>query len=117
MDKNSIPSPLKIIHGMVNAAIATNAPPPILTICSAPMSHNAFIAPPNNQKAGADGLAHVHTSGEVDEAELDMLDLAFDPQPTSRLGCQVLLSPDLEGLVVHLPAGVHNMMDFIPFDS
>ena len=37
------------------------------------------------------------------EEEDDMLDLAFDVRPTSRLGCQITLSPALDGLVVNLP--------------
>ena len=31
---------------------------------------------------------------EPEEAELDMLDLAYEPRETSRLGCQVVLEPD-----------------------
>ena len=40
--------------------------------------------------------------------EEDMLDLAFALTPTSRLGCQMILTPDLEGLRVHLPAATRN---------
>ena len=36
--------------------------------------------------------------------EEDMLDLAFDLQETSRLGCQIVMSEALDGLVVKLPA-------------
>ena len=40
--------------------------------------------------------------------ELDMLDFAASPvQPTSRLSCQIRLTPELDGLVVHLPATQH----------
>jgi 2Fe-2S ferredoxin len=39
------------------------------------------------------------------EDEEDMLDLAFDLQETSRLGCQVIMTEALDGLVVKLPAG------------
>lgn len=35
--------------------------------------------------------------------EEDMLDLARDLAPTSRLGCQVHLRPGLDGLVVRVP--------------
>ena len=38
------------------------------------------------------------------EEEEDMLDLAFDLQETSRLGCQIVMSEALDGLVVKLPA-------------
>ncbi|MDD2877156.1 MAG: ferredoxin family 2Fe-2S iron-sulfur cluster binding protein [Acidiphilium sp.] len=42
------------------------------------------------------------------EDEEDMLDLAFGLEKTSRLGCQIVMSPALDGLVVRLPAGVRN---------
>jgi 2Fe-2S ferredoxin len=35
--------------------------------------------------------------------EEDMLDLAVGVQPTSRLGCQIVLTEDLDGLTVRLP--------------
>ncbi|WAR07461.1 ADXH2-like protein [Mya arenaria] len=40
------------------------------------------------------------------DEELDMLDLAYGITDTSRLGCQVIVSKDMEGLVVSVPAGV-----------
>ena len=42
------------------------------------------------------------------EDEEDMLDLAFDLQETSRLGCQLIMTDALAGLVVKLPAGSRN---------
>ena len=42
------------------------------------------------------------------EDEEDMLDLAFDLQETSRLGCQIIMTEALDGLVVKLPAGSRN---------
>ncbi|MCA3338133.1 MAG: ferredoxin family 2Fe-2S iron-sulfur cluster binding protein [Roseomonas sp.] len=42
------------------------------------------------------------------EDEEDMLDLAFDLQETSRLGCQLIMTVALDGLVVKLPAGSRN---------
>jgi ferredoxin, 2Fe-2S len=44
------------------------------------------------------------------EDEEDMLDLAFGLTETSRLGCQIVMTPELDGLVVKLPAGTRNMM-------
>lgn len=44
------------------------------------------------------------------EEEEDMLDLAFGLTMTSRLGCQIVLSDELDGLVVRLPAETRNMM-------
>ena len=40
---------------------------------------------------------------EKKEEEEDMLDLAFDLKKTSRLGCQILMSDDLDGITVALP--------------
>lgn len=42
--------------------------------------------------------------------EEDMLDLAFGLTSTSRLGCQVKLTKDLDGLVVSVPSATRNMM-------
>jgi len=42
------------------------------------------------------------------EDEEDMLDLAFDLQETSRLGCQIIMTEALDGLVVKLPKGSRN---------
>lgn len=55
--------------------------------------------------------------GPPDEDEQDMIDLAFDPTPTSRLGCQIVLTADLDGLVLRLPRGANNIMDNIPFED
>ncbi len=41
--------------------------------------------------------------GEIDEAEEDMLDLAFNLTKLSRLSCQIIVSDELDGLVVALP--------------
>jgi 2Fe-2S ferredoxin len=42
------------------------------------------------------------------EDEEDMLDLAFGLEKTSRLGCQIVMSEALDGLVVKLPAATRN---------
>tara|TARA_B100001115_G_scaffold177642_1_gene166194 strand:+ start:254 stop:562 length:309 start_codon:yes stop_codon:yes gene_type:complete len=39
---------------------------------------------------------------EKSEEEMDMLDLAFDVQENSRLSCQIIITPNLEGLKVTL---------------
>jgi len=44
------------------------------------------------------------------EDEEDMLDLAYDIQKTSRLGCQITMTDALDGLVVKLPKDVRNML-------
>jgi len=40
---------------------------------------------------------------EMSAEEEDMLDTAFDVRETSRLGCQVKVTDELDGLVVALP--------------
>lgn len=54
--------------------------------------------------------------GEPGEAEMDMLELAHEPRETSRLGCQLRLSTQLEGLQLTIPDGANNMFDNIPFE-
>jgi ferredoxin len=46
---------------------------------------------------------------EPSDDENDMLDLAFGLTETSRLGCQVHMSPEIDGLVVKLPKMTRNM--------
>ena len=41
---------------------------------------------------------------KIEEAEQDMLDLAFEPKKNSRLSCQLIISDELDGLVVTTPA-------------
>ena len=47
---------------------------------------------------------------EPTEDEEDMLDLAFGLTHTSRLGCQILITEQLDGLVVALPSATRNML-------
>ena len=47
---------------------------------------------------------------EVGEDEEDMLDLAFGLTRTSRLGCQIEITEELDGLEVLLPKETRNMM-------
>ena len=37
------------------------------------------------------------------EGEDDMLDQAYEPKKNSRLSCQIIVSEDLDGLVVDMP--------------
>lgn len=46
----------------------------------------------------------------ADDDEDDMLDLAFGLTQTSRLGCQIEVTDELDGLVVSLPVETRNMM-------
>lgn len=47
---------------------------------------------------------------DATEDEEDMLDLAFGLTRTSRLGCQIMVSEELDGLTVRLPAATRNML-------
>lgn len=43
------------------------------------------------------------------EAEEDMLDLAFGLTHTSRLGCQIILTKELDGMRVRVPSATRNI--------
>jgi 2Fe-2S ferredoxin len=45
---------------------------------------------------------------EASEDEEDMLDLAFNLTRTSRLGCQIVITEELDGLTVELPAATRD---------
>ncbi len=47
---------------------------------------------------------------ESSDDEEDMLDLAFGLTRTSRLGCQVVMTEALDGLVVALPGETRNLL-------
>lgn len=47
---------------------------------------------------------------EPSEDEEDMLDLAPGLKRTSRLGCQIVMTEALDGLVVHLPGATRNLL-------
>jgi 2Fe-2S ferredoxin len=48
---------------------------------------------------------------DATEDEEDMLDLAFGLTRTSRLGCQIILTEELDGLTLRLPSATRNMMN------
>ena len=45
----------------------------------------------------------------ISEPEEDMLDLAFGLTHTSRLGCQIIISDELDGIRVRLPSATRNI--------
>jgi 2Fe-2S ferredoxin len=47
---------------------------------------------------------------EASEDEEDMLDLAFNLTKTSRLGCQIVITEELDGLTVSLPTATRNLL-------
>ena len=40
---------------------------------------------------------------KAENAEIDMIDMAFEPKKNSRLSCQLIVSNDLDGLTVITP--------------
>ncbi len=47
--------------------------------------------------------AWTEKTGKPEAMEESMLDFASEPKETSRLSCQINLTDELDGLVVHLP--------------
>lgn len=43
-------------------------------------------------------------TGEPTDVEAQMLDFVMDRQSNSRLGCQILVEDDMDGLVIRLPS-------------
>ena len=41
---------------------------------------------------------------KVEDAEVDMIDMAYEPKKNSRLSCQLIVSDELDGLTVTTPA-------------
>ena len=39
-----------------------------------------------------------------EDVEEDMLDMAFEPKTNSRLSCQLIVSDELDGLIVDIPS-------------
>ena len=40
---------------------------------------------------------------KAEDAEVDMIDMAYEPKKNSRLSCQIIVSDDLDGLEVTTP--------------
>ena len=40
---------------------------------------------------------------KIQDAEQDMLDMAYEPKKNSRLSCQIILTDELDGLEVTTP--------------
>ncbi len=48
--------------------------------------------------------AWIEKTGKASPMEEEMLDFAFEVRPTSRLSCQIKITPTLDGLTVTTPA-------------
>ena len=40
---------------------------------------------------------------KAEEAEIDMIDMAYEPKKNSRLSCQIIASDDIDGLIITTP--------------
>ncbi len=49
---------------------------------------------------------------EPSEEEDEMLDLAVGLTSTSRLGCQIVVAENMEGMRIHIPRESRNMLGF-----
>ena len=45
---------------------------------------------------------------EPSEDEEDMLDMAFGLEETSRLGCQIIVKEDMDGVTLKMPSATRN---------
>jgi 2Fe-2S ferredoxin len=84
---------------------------------------NLMDAALDNMVPGIDGdcggvcacaTCHVHVEASwidklkpMDETEDAMLELTDDRNESSRLGCQIIATPELDGLIVYTPEGQH----------
>lgn len=50
-----------------------------------------------------------HSTEKPCDEELDMLDLAYELSDTSRLGCQIVLTKELNGLEVQVPSTINDV--------
>ena len=51
-----------------------------------------------------------HKLKDASEDEEDMLDLAFGLTETSRLGCQIIMNNELDGLRIYVPHTTRNIL-------
>ncbi len=84
---------------------------PGMTVMEAAKSHD--IAGIDAECGGACACATCHVfvdepwrakTGAAGAMEEDMLDFAFEVRPESRLCCQIKVKPELDGLVLRVPA-------------
>ena len=40
---------------------------------------------------------------KAEDAEIDMIDMAYEPKKNSRLSCQIIISDELDGLTITTP--------------
>mmetsp|Transcript_11235 Transcript_11235/g.21428 ORF Transcript_11235/g.21428 Transcript_11235/m.21428 type:complete len:258 (-) Transcript_11235:622-1395(-) len=80
-----------------------------------------FSSPHASLFFSIDSTCHVYLDKEtlqhvpdINEIEWDLLEMAFEPNASSRLGCQIRLDPELmalKSITVTIPAGINNVWD------
>ena len=84
---------------------------PEMTLMEAARLHNVAGIEAECGGACACATCHVYVdeawrdkTGTPSQMEEDMLDFAFDVRDSSRLSCQIKVKPELDGLIVRVPA-------------
>ena len=84
---------------------------PEMTLMEAAKLHNVPGIEAECGGACACATCHVYVddawrdkTGTPSQMEEDMLDFAFDVREQSRLSCQIKIKPELDGLIVRVPA-------------
>ena len=104
----------KIHFVQVNGSTVTIDAPVGLSVMEAAVKHNMEKIEGACGGSLACATCHVYVhpdwwdkvmpeEGEISEGEEDMLDLAFHLTKRSRLSCQIIMTDELDGLVVALP--------------
>jgi 2Fe-2S ferredoxin len=85
-----------------------------MTVMEGAVKHNVPGIDADCGGACACATCHVYVdpawfekTGAPSGMEQSMLDFASEVEPTSRLSCQIKISPALDGLIVRLPASQH----------
>ena len=93
-----------------NGKIHENEVPKVLTVMEGAVQNNIPGIDADCGGSCACATCHVYVDekwfsklSEKESAEVDMLDMAYEPNKFSRLSCQLTVSDELEGLVVNLP--------------
>ena len=81
-----------------------------LTVMEGAVQNNIPVIDADCGGSMACATCHVYVKEEwfnklppKEDGEEDMLDMAFEPKKNSRLSCQLIVTDQLEGLVVNLP--------------
>ena len=81
-----------------------------LTVMEGAVQNNIPVIDADCGGSMACATCHVYVKEEwfnklpkKEDGEEDMLDMAFEPKKNSRLSCQLIVSDQLDGLVVNLP--------------